>query len=132
MSRTRKPKQPQNAVTPELLELVRRALAGVKPHGYSASLVYAAYNAAFGKNERPQMCGTCVYRRVRELRAWLDGYEKSSKRAEAKNVKSPDSAPCSIEVSNPSTEADKIKNSPDFSPSVANNEASAAEDETLL
>ncbi len=65
-------------VTPELIESVRGVIADSVRHTYSVSRVYAAYNAAMGKNEKPQTCGSCLQRRVRELKAWLADYERNS------------------------------------------------------
>lgn len=47
-------------------------------HTYSVSRVYGAYNEALRKNERPQTCGSCLKRRVRELKAWMAEYEREN------------------------------------------------------
>lgn len=64
-------------VTPELLKNVRDVIAESIKHTYSVSRVYAAYNKALQKKDQPQTCGSCLKRRVRELKNWLAGYEKS-------------------------------------------------------
>lgn len=63
-------------VTPELIERVRRVIADSVRHTYSVSRVYGAYNEAMKKNELPQTCGSCLKRRVRELKIWLAEYER--------------------------------------------------------
>lgn len=64
-------------VTPELLERVRGVIAESVKHSYSVSRVYAAYNGAMQKKEQPQTCGSCLKRRVRELKSWLAEYENA-------------------------------------------------------
>lgn len=40
-------------------------------HRYSMSRIYGAYNEAFGREEKPQACASCLIRKVRELKRWL-------------------------------------------------------------
>jgi hypothetical protein len=54
-----------------LIEDVKKVIVEADEHLYSMSRIYKAYNTAFGKNERPQGCGSCLRNRVRELRTWL-------------------------------------------------------------
>lgn len=63
-------------VSADLVERVREVIAQSDKHRYSVSAVFGAYNEAFGKNDMPQTCSSCLRNRVRELRAWLEGYEK--------------------------------------------------------
>lgn len=41
-------------------------------HRYSMSRIYGLYNEVFSKNETPQSCASCLIRKVRELKTWLD------------------------------------------------------------
>lgn len=43
-----------------------------KTHRYSMSRIYGAYNQIFERDEKPQACASCLIRKVRELRRWLD------------------------------------------------------------
>lgn len=63
-------------VTPQLFNLVSSVIASAKRHTYSASKVYAAHNAAFGLNDQPRTCSSCLRNRVRDLVRWLDGYNR--------------------------------------------------------
>lgn len=42
-----------------------------KTHRYSMSRIYGLYNQVFGSDETPQSCASCLIRKVRELRMWL-------------------------------------------------------------
>lgn len=57
-------------VTPELLANVEAVLAMADKSRYSATKVYAAYNAVTGKNDSPQTCASCLRNRVKALREW--------------------------------------------------------------
>lgn len=46
-------------------------------HRYSMSRIYALYNEVFYKNETPQSCASCLIRRVRDLRTWLEEQQAS-------------------------------------------------------
>lgn len=71
-------------ITPELVKQVAAVIAeSEKNHRYSVSRVYAAYNAAFGKNEKPQTCSSCLYNRVRELKAWMRDYQAATQAPES-------------------------------------------------
>lgn len=63
-------------VSPGLVERVNGVIEESKQHRYSVSRVYAAYNEAFGKQERPQTCSSCLRNRVRELVRWQEGYNE--------------------------------------------------------
>lgn len=55
-----------------LMHEVRDLLIEVeKTHRYSMSKIYGLYNRAYGTNETPQSCASCLIRKVRELRTWL-------------------------------------------------------------
>ena len=43
-----------------------------KTHRYSMSKIYALSNKVFNKNETPQSCASCLIRKVRELKNWLN------------------------------------------------------------
>lgn len=61
-------------VSPELVQRVSGVINEAAHHRYSVSRVYAAYNEAFGKNEKSQTCSSCLRNRVRELARWKEGY----------------------------------------------------------
>lgn len=57
----------------ELKEKVKTLIADVdKTHRYSMSRIYGLYNEVFNKSEAPQSCGSCLIRKVKSLRVWLD------------------------------------------------------------
>lgn len=57
----------------ELKEKVKMLITDVdKTHRYSMSRIYGLYNEVFGKSEIPQSCASCLIRKVRSLRVWLD------------------------------------------------------------
>ena len=57
----------------QLLADVEQLLADIdRTHRYSMSRIYGLYNRAFGRNERPQSCASCLIRKVRDLRAWAN------------------------------------------------------------
>ena len=57
----------------ELKSEVEQLLAEVdKTHRYSMSKIYDVTNRVFDKNETPQSCASCLIRKVRELRKWLE------------------------------------------------------------
>lgn len=57
----------------ELKQEVEQLLAEVdKTHRYSMSKIYNLSNKVFSKTESPQSCASCLIRKVRELRKWLD------------------------------------------------------------
>ncbi len=64
-------------VTPQLLARVNTVIDEAAKHKYSVSRVYAAHNAVFIKNAKPETCSTCLRNRVRDLKAWLKGYNDS-------------------------------------------------------
>jgi len=69
----------------ELIEYVERT------HRYSMSRIYSAYNKVFSKDEKPQSCASCLIRKVRELKVWMDNQAerekpKSSKRGRKKKT----------------------------------------------
>lgn len=63
-----------------LVKEIRYVVAEAGHHNYCASRVYGAYNAVYGLNETPQICGRCVYKRARYLREWLTGYDEYAKK----------------------------------------------------
>lgn len=77
----------------ELKSQVEELLAEIdKTHRYSMSRVYILANAVFNKNENPQSCASCLIRKVRELRKWLESQqvEKSiNEPAPKKRVRKP-------------------------------------------
>ncbi|NDV79347.1 hypothetical protein [Dysgonomonas sp. 511] len=46
-----------------------------KTHRYSMSGIYTLYNEVFDRNETPQSCASCLIRKARELRRWLESQE---------------------------------------------------------
>ena len=55
---------------------VEQLLAEVdKTHRYSMAKIYNLANKVFGKEEIPQSCASCLIRKVRELRNWLENEE---------------------------------------------------------
>lgn len=57
----------------ELKEKVKTLIADVdKTHRYSMSRIYGLYNEVFNKSEAPQSCASCLIRKVKSLRVWLD------------------------------------------------------------
>lgn len=48
-----------------------------RTHRYSMSLIYGLYNRVNGTDERPQSCASCLIRKVKQLREWLDNLEKT-------------------------------------------------------
>ena len=47
-----------------------------KTHRYSMSKIYGLYNQIFGTNEVPQACASCLVRKVKALREWLEQQEE--------------------------------------------------------
>ena len=62
-----------------LIEEVRATIDEVdRTHRYSMSKIYGLYNEVFDKKEAPQSCASCLIRKVRELKAWMNGLEQSN------------------------------------------------------
>lgn len=61
--------------SPAIVKLVKEIVADAQKHSYSVSKVYAAYNAVFEVNERPQTCSSCLRNRAKLLTEWLKGYK---------------------------------------------------------
>lgn len=79
MTKTKAKGPDYSKVTPALVKQVKDVIADGDKHRYSVSAVYGAYNTAFEKRDTPQTCSSCLRNRVRELRKWLEGYEKYAK-----------------------------------------------------
>lgn len=45
-------------------------------HRYSMSRIYGLYNEAFDVDEKPQSCASCLMRKVRELKIWLENQKE--------------------------------------------------------
>ncbi len=43
-----------------------------RTHRYSMSGIYGLFNRVKGTDERPQSCASCLIRKVKELREWLN------------------------------------------------------------
>ncbi|MDR0825213.1 MAG: hypothetical protein LBN74_08975 [Prevotella sp.] len=43
-----------------------------KTHRYSMSKIYGLHNKVFDTNEMPQSCASCLIRKVRELKKWIE------------------------------------------------------------
>lgn len=65
----------------DLIKEVKEILDEVaETHRYSMSKIYGAYNKVFGKNETPQSCASCLIRKVKELKAWLEAAENKNRK----------------------------------------------------
>jgi len=57
----------------ELIQEITALLAEIdQTHRYSMSRIYGLYNRAFDAKEKPQSCASCLIRKARELKNWLD------------------------------------------------------------
>lgn len=57
---------------PELKSEVEILLDEVdRTHRYSMSRIYSLWNIVHQKNETPQSCASCLIRKVKDLRSWL-------------------------------------------------------------
>ena len=61
-----------NALKTEVKNLISEV---DKTHRYSMSRIYGLYNEVFDKDEEPQSCASCLIRKVKELRTWLEDNE---------------------------------------------------------
>lgn len=68
---------------------VEQLLAEIdKTHRYSMSKIYDLANRIFDRKEIPQSCASCLIRKVRELRNWLDTRkQESEEKSKIKNEK---------------------------------------------
>ncbi|MDR2004420.1 MAG: hypothetical protein ACK5KN_13065 [Dysgonomonas sp.] len=68
---------------------VEQLLAEIdKTHRYSMSKIYDLANRVFDRKETPQSCASCLIRKVRELRNWLDTRkQESEEKSKIKNEK---------------------------------------------
>lgn len=68
---------------------VEQLLAEIdKTHRYSMSKIYDLANRVFDRKEMPQSCASCLIRKVRELRNWLDiRKQESEEKSKIKNEK---------------------------------------------
>ena len=58
---------------PELNSEVEILLDEVdRTHRYSMSRIYSLWNIVNEKNETPQSCASCLIRKVKDLRSWLE------------------------------------------------------------
>lgn len=64
-------------VTPQLANLVEGVLGEAAKHTFSVSRLYAAYNGALQKNDKPQTCSSCLRNRAAELKKWYAEYKAS-------------------------------------------------------
>lgn len=64
----------------QLIQDVKELIEHVeKTHRYSMSRIYGAYNQAFGTEETPQACASCLIRKVNALKKWLTEQESLAK-----------------------------------------------------
>ncbi|MDH6310213.1 hypothetical protein M2451_003196 [Dysgonomonas sp. PFB1-18] len=57
----------------DLKQEVEQLLADIdRTHRYSMSRIYTLANTVFNKTDKPQSCASCLIRKVRELRNWLE------------------------------------------------------------
>lgn len=62
----------------ELKNEVEQLIVDVEnTHRYSMSRIYGLYNRVFEKEEHPQSCASCLIRKVRELKKWLNDQSKT-------------------------------------------------------
>lgn len=64
-------------VTPQLAKIVEGVLGEADKHTFSVSRLYAAYNGALQKKDKPQTCSSCLRNRAAELKKWYAEYKKS-------------------------------------------------------
>lgn len=70
-----------------LIKEVETLLADVdKTHRYSMSRIYGSYNRVFGTNETPQSCASCLIRKIRELRLWLESEKLKAEKENAETL----------------------------------------------
>lgn len=43
-----------------------------RTHRYSMSRIYGMYNELYGTNEVPQSCASCLIRKMKKLKEWLE------------------------------------------------------------
>lgn len=63
-----------NDLEKEVSKLIREVET---THRYSMSRIYDLYNEVFDRNETPQSCASCLIRKVRELKHWLEEQPKN-------------------------------------------------------
>lgn len=72
----------------ELQKEVEILIAEVEnTHRYSMSRIYKAYNEAFGRDEKPQACASCLIRKVRDLKRWLSEQVQETETKKQKKTK---------------------------------------------
>ncbi|GAB6007471.1 hypothetical protein [Dysgonomonas reticulitermitis] len=60
-------------INPELKSEVEILLDEVdRTHRYSMSRIYSLWNIVNEKDETPQSCASCLIRKVKDLRSWLE------------------------------------------------------------
>lgn len=73
-----------------IVEEVKQLIAEVdSTHRYSMSRIYKAYSTIFGTSEQPQACASCLIRKVKELRVWLEKESAKEKVTTDKKPKEP-------------------------------------------
>lgn len=61
----------------DLKDRIETLIAEVEnTHRYSMSRIYGLYNEAYETNEKPQSCASCLIRKVKELKVWLDNHKR--------------------------------------------------------
>lgn len=60
-----------------------------KTHRYSMSRIYGLYNEVFNTNEKPQSCASCLIRKVKELKNWLETEKNKPETKEVSEIKEP-------------------------------------------
>lgn len=64
----------------EKISLIRETEALIdyinSTHRYSTSRIYGIWNEVFGANEKPQTCSSCLIRKVKELKNWMENEKK--------------------------------------------------------
>lgn len=71
----------------ELIKEVEELLKEIaETHRYSMSRIYGAYNKAYGKNETPQSCSSCLIRKRDELKKWLEAEKLKAEKEEIETL----------------------------------------------
>ena len=61
-----------------------------RTHRYSMSKIYGLTNKVFDRNEQPQSCSSCLIRKVKELKTWLEAEESKELDLSPDNLESVD------------------------------------------
>lgn len=63
----------EQSVNKDLFERVTNLVNEVEStHRYSMSKIYGLFNEVYGTSEVPQSCASCLIRKVKDLKSWLE------------------------------------------------------------